>query len=51
MAPRTPQHYRIQALKGTLSWVPIRPKRYTQRNPFEILLNQTEIRMYLPFSD
>ena len=24
---------------------------YTQRNLFEILLNQTEIRLYLPFSD
>ena len=26
-------------------------KRYTQRNLFEILLNQTDIRLYLPFSD
>ena len=24
---------------------------YTQRNIFEILLNQTEIRLYIPFSD
>ena len=24
---------------------------YTQRNHFEILINQTEIRFYLPFSD
>ena len=24
---------------------------YTQRNIFEILLNQPEIRLYLPFSD
>ena len=26
-------------------------KQYTQRYLFEILLNQTEIRFYLPFSD
>ena len=26
-------------------------KDYTQRNIFGILLNQTEIRLYLPFSD
>jgi len=24
---------------------------YTQKNLFKILLNQTEIRLYLPFSD
>ena len=24
---------------------------YTQRNLFEILMNETEIRLYLPFSD
>jgi len=37
---------------GALNWDPRLPREdYTQRNIFEILLNQPEIRLYLPFSD
>ena len=42
------QHYRKQQ---TLNKALGEFFLYTQRNLFEILLNQTEIRLYLPFSD
>ena len=40
-------------LKGLVSTIStsIGSGAYTQRNLFEILLNQPEIRLYLPFSD
>ena len=41
----TPQRYSDQSSPK------FRIAGYTQRNIFPILLNQTEIRLYLPFSD
>ena len=41
-----------EASRGRLmKKIPIWWVRYPQRNLFEILLNQTEIRLYLPFSN
>ena len=44
------------SFKYPLRWDPVSKssiifQRYAQRNIFEILLSQTEIRLYLPFSD
>ena len=43
---KPPEHHGTMIL-----WVFKGDPYNTQRNLFEILLNQTEIRLYLPFSD